>query len=141
MCSLLLHTNLDDEQRGYAEIAKASGEALLNLVSDILDFSKIEAGKLELESVPFNLRELIENTVNILSDQAGKKRLELLEFVDPRIPSMIQGDPGRLQQVVVNFTTNAIKFTETGEVVLRAELVDATPNEVRVRFSVRDTGT
>ena len=140
MCSLLLHTNLDDEQRGYAEIAKASGEALLNLVSDILDFSKIEAGKLELESVPFNLRELIENTVNILSDQACKKRLELLEFVDPRIPSMIQGDPGRLQQVVVNFTTNAIKFTESGEVVLRAELVDATPNDVRVRFSVRDTG-
>jgi signal transduction histidine kinase len=141
MCSLLLHTNLDTEQRGYCEIAKASGEALLNLVSDILDFSKIEAGKLELESVPFSLGELIETTVNILSDQAGKKRLELLEFVDPRIPSIIQGDPGRLQQVVVNFTTNAIKFTETGEVVLRAELLDATPNDVRVRISVRDTGT
>ncbi|MEX2141459.1 MAG: response regulator [Pirellulales bacterium] len=140
MCTLLLHTNLDSEQRGYAEIAKASGEALLNLVSDILDFSKIEAGKLELESVPFNLRELIENTVNILGDQAGKKRLELLEFVDPRIPSTIQGDPGRLQQVMVNFTTNAIKFTETGEVVLRAELIEATVSEVRVRFSVRDTG-
>ncbi len=140
MCSLLLHTNLDNEQRGYAEIAKASGEALLNLVSDILDFSKIEAGKLELENVPFDLQELIENTVNILSDQACKKGLELLEFVDPRIPSTIQGDPSRLQQVVVNFTTNAIKFTETGEVVLRAELIDATAHDVRVRFSVRDTG-
>jgi signal transduction histidine kinase/ActR/RegA family two-component response regulator len=140
MCSLLLHSNLDNEQRGYAEIAKASGEALLNLVSDILDFSKIEAGKLELETVPFDLHELIENTVNILSDQASKKNLELLEFVDPRIPSTILGDPSRLQQVVVNFTTNAIKFTESGEVVLRAELIDATGHDVRVRFSVRDTG-
>jgi signal transduction histidine kinase len=140
MCSLLLHSNLDNEQRGYAEIAKASGEALLNLVSDILDFSKIEAGKLELETVPFDLHELIENTVNILSDQASKKNLELLEFVDPRIPSTILGDPSRLQQVVVNFTTNALKFTDTGEVVLRAELIDATAHDVRVRFSVRDTG-
>ncbi len=140
MCALLLHTDLDAEQREYAEIAKASGEALLNLVSDILDFSKIEAGKLELETVPFRLRELIENTVNILGDQARRKRLELLEFVDPRIPAMVQGDPGRLQQLLVNFITNAIKFTDVGEVVVRCELLEAEPDEVAVRFSVRDTG-
>jgi signal transduction histidine kinase/CheY-like chemotaxis protein len=140
MCSLLLHSQLDTEQRNFAEIAKSSGESLLNLVSDILDFSKIEAGKLELESVPFSLRKLIENTVNILGDQARRKKLELLESVDPRIPATIQGDPSRIQQVLINFTTNAIKFTETGEVVLRAELIDATTDDVAVRFTVRDTG-
>jgi signal transduction histidine kinase len=140
MCSLLLHSTLDTEQRNFAEIAKSSGESLLNLVSDILDFSKIEAGKLELESVPFNLRELIENTVNMLSDQSRRKKLELLESVDPRIPATIQGDPSRVQQVLINFTTNAIKFTETGEVVLRAELVESSANDLGVRFTVRDTG-
>ncbi|HJS07760.1 MAG TPA: response regulator [Pirellulales bacterium] len=140
MCSLLLHSKLDTDQRSFAEIAKSSGESLLNLVSDILDFSKIEAGKLELESVPFNLRELFENTVNILGDQARRKKLELLESVDSRIPATIQGDPSRIQQVLINFTTNAIKFTETGEVVLRAELVEATAADLAVRFTVRDTG-
>jgi CheY-like chemotaxis protein len=140
MCSLLLHSKLDIEQRNFAEIARSSGESLLNLVSDILDFSKIEAGKLELESVPFNLRELIESTVNILGDQAGRKKLELLESVDSRIPPTIQGDPSRVQQVLINFTTNAIKFTDQGEVVLRAELVEATDHDVALRFTVRDTG-
>jgi signal transduction histidine kinase len=140
MCSLLLHSKLDTDQRNFAEIAKSSGESLLNLVSDILDFSKIEAGKLELESVPFNLRELFENTVNILGDQARRKKLELLESVDPRIPATIQGDPNRVQQVLINFTTNAIKFTEVGEVVLRAELTETTADDVAVRFTVRDTG-
>jgi signal transduction histidine kinase len=140
MCSLLLHSKLDTEQRNFAEIAKSSGESLLNLVSDILDFSKIEAGKLELESVPFNLRDLIENTVNILGHQARRKKLELLELVDPRIPATIQGDPSRIQQVLINFTTNAIKFTEAGEVVVRAELVEASADDVAVRFTVRDTG-
>jgi signal transduction histidine kinase len=140
MCALLLHTTLDPEQRNYAQIAKASGEALLNLVSDILDFSKIEAGKLELEQLPFNLRDLVENTVNIVGEQARRKRLELIELVDPKIPSTIVGDPARLQQVLVNFTTNAIKFTEAGEVVVRADLVEAGPDNLVLRLSVRDTG-
>jgi signal transduction histidine kinase len=140
MCALLLHTELDAEQRGYAEIAKSSGESLLNLVSDILDFSKIEAGKLELEIVTLNLHDLVKNTVMMLREQARAKRLELLEFVDSRIPLGIQGDPSRIQQVLINFTTNAIKFTEKGKVVVRADLLEATATDVLVKLSVRDTG-
>ena len=90
------HT-LDDEQRQLAEIAKSSGETLLNLISDILDFSKIEAGKLELEVVAFDLRKLIDNTVSILTDSSRRKQLELLSFVDPKVPKLLNGDPGRLQ--------------------------------------------
>jgi signal transduction histidine kinase len=140
MCCLLLDTNLDDEQRRYAQIAKSSGESLLNLVSDILDFSKIEAGKLELESVNFNPRELIDNTVNILGHQARRKQLELLSFADPRIPFLLQGDPARLQQILINFTSNSIKFTERGAVVLRADLLEQTESDILLRLSVRDTG-
>jgi signal transduction histidine kinase len=140
MCALLLHSDLDPEQRSYAEIAKSSGESLLDLVSDILDFSKIEAGKLELEIVTLNLHDLVKNTVAMLGEQARAKRLELLEYVDPRIPRGIQGDPSRIQQVLVNFTTNAIKFTEKGEVVIRAELLEMTPSGMVVKLSVRDTG-
>ncbi len=136
----MLHTELDAEQRSYAEIAKSSGEALLDLVSDIFDFSKIEAGKLELEIVTLNLHDLVENTVTMLGEQARAKRLELLEFVDPRIPVGIQGDPSRLQQVLINFATNAIKFTDAGEVVIRADLLETTTSGVHVRLSVRDTG-
>jgi CheY-like chemotaxis protein len=139
-CSLLLQSMLDEEQRQLAEIAKSSGETLLNLVSDILDFSKIEAGKLELETVGFDLRELIDNTVNILSHSARRKQLELLSVADLQIPAVLKGDPGRLQQVLINFTSNAIKFTEKGAVVLRAELRGKTDNDVLLRFSVKDSG-
>jgi signal transduction histidine kinase/two-component SAPR family response regulator len=139
-CSLLLQTTLDEEQRQLAEIAKSSGETLLNLVSDILDFSKIEAGKLELETVSFNLGKLIENTINILGEAARRKQLELLSFVEPHIPATLKGDPGRLQQVLINFTNNAIKFTEKGAVVLRVELKDRDVDGAVVRFSVKDTG-
>jgi len=139
-CSLLLQTALDEEQCQLAEISKSSGETLLNLISDILDFSKIEAGKLELEAIPFNLGKLIDNTVTIVGDAARRKHLELLSFSEPRIPPMLQGDPGRVQQVLVNFINNAIKFTEQGAVVLRAELRDETPSAVVVRFSVIDSG-
>jgi signal transduction histidine kinase/two-component SAPR family response regulator len=139
-CSLLLQTLLDGEQRQLAEIAKSSGESLLNLVSDILDFSKIEAGKLELETVNFDLRKLIDSSVTILSHPARRKELELLSIADERIPTVLQGDPGRLQQVLINFTNNAIKFTEKGAVVLRAELLEQGASDVLLRFSVKDSG-
>jgi signal transduction histidine kinase/ActR/RegA family two-component response regulator len=139
MCSLLLHTRLDTEQRSYAEIAKSSGESLLNLVSDILDFSKIEAGKLELEAVSIDVGDLIESTVNMLGDQARRQRLDLLAFIDPRIPTIV-GDPVRLQQVLVNFLSNAIKFTDTGAVIVRADPIEDLAADVRLRFSVRDRG-
>ena len=140
MSTLLLGTNLDAEQRQYAEIARSSGEALLALVNDILDFSKIEAGKLELEVIDFDLRQLLDNTVSILADQAGRKQLELVEYVDPGIPRHLQGDPSRLQQILMNLTNNAIKFTERGEIVVRAALVDDNPQQATIRISVRDTG-
>jgi signal transduction histidine kinase len=140
MCGLLLDTQLTAEQRQCAGIAKAWAESLLTLLSDILDYSKIEAGELKLETVNFNPRELIENTVNILGHQAQRTKLELLSFVDPRIPSLLKGDPARLQQVLINFTSNAIRFTEKGEVVLRADLIDQSDNDALLRFSVRDTG-
>jgi signal transduction histidine kinase/ActR/RegA family two-component response regulator len=140
MTSLLLQTSLDEEQQRYAEIAKSSGEALLNLVSDILDFSKIEAGKLDLELVPFNINNIVDTILDILGEQARRKGLEMLEYVDPKIPRSLIGDPGRLQQVLVNFTSNAIKFTAQGEVVLRADLVADNDKQVVVEFHVCDTG-
>ncbi len=139
-CSLLLDSTLDEEQRQLAEIAKTSGETLLTLISDILDFSKIEAGKLELEVVAFDLRKLIDNTINIISDPARRKQLELLSFVDPQIPMLLKGDPGRLQQVLLNFANNAIKFTEQGAVVLRVEMRELTKSHVSLRFLVIDSG-
>ena len=140
MSTLLLGTDLDREQRQYAEIARSSGEALLTLVNDILDFSKIEAGKLELEKINFDPRLLIDNTLSILAEPAGRKHLELLEYVDTRIPAQIQGDPSRLQQILINLTNNAIKFTEKGEISVRGELLEETDQEVTIRFAVRDTG-
>jgi two-component system, sensor histidine kinase and response regulator len=140
MTALLLRTRLDSEQRRFAEVAKSSGELLLDLVSDVLDFSKIEAGKLELESVSFDVRNVVNNTLNILADPARNKHLQLLAFVDPRVPRAVYGDPARIQQVLMNFTNNAIKFTEQGEVVIRVDVTVDTESEVEVRLSVRDTG-
>lgn len=140
MTSLLLMTSLQEEQHRYAAIAKSSGEALLSLVSDILDFSKIEAGKLELEHVPINLRELADKTITILAEQARRKNVQLMEVVDARVPEKIIGDPARLQQILINFTTNAIKFTDEGDVVLRISVVANKQSSVVLRMSVSDTG-
>lgn len=140
MSGLLLQTNLNEEQRRFAEIARSSGEALLNLVSDILDFSKIEAGRLELEAVPFEIGTLTDNILDILGEQAHRKGLELLGYVDPQIAPCLVGDPGRLQQILINFTSNAIKFTHQGEVIVRADLHSESATHAVVEFSVRDTG-
>jgi signal transduction histidine kinase len=139
-CCLLLDTSLDEEQRQLAEIAKSSGETLLGLVSDILDFSKIEAGKLELETVSFDIRKLLADTIGILSQAAKRKGLELRSVIDQRIPRLLAGDSGRLKQVVLNFMNNAIKFTERGFVEVRAEQIDATDNHVLLRLAVKDSG-
>ena len=140
MCNLLLMTPLDSEQRRYAGIARSSGEALLSLVSDILDFSKIEAGKLELEQLTLRPRDLVDRTISILADQASKKRLQLMDIVDADVPNTIVGDPSRLQQILINFTSNAIRFTEQGEVVVRISLVENRQATVVLRLSVTDTG-
>ena len=140
MTDLLLRTQLDPQQRRYAQVARASGQALLSLINDILDISKIEAGKLELESTVFDLYELTHGTVEMLMHSAREKGLELQCVIDRRIAPHVCGDPVRLQQILINLTSNAVKFTLRGEVELRAAWVSETDAEVNIRFSVRDTG-
>src|SRR5690606_12832999 len=137
---LLLTTDLDREQREFAETIRESGRALLALINDVLDFSKIEAGRLELERVDLNLRELIDDAVRLLSVQARSKALELRVSVDPELPVRVRGDPGRLRQVLLNLGGNALKFTERGEVCIEAHQISTDVESVVVRFDVRDTG-
>ncbi|WMW25482.1 response regulator [Methanolobus sediminis] len=140
MTGLLLDTDLSDEQRHYAETVKLSGESLLQLINDILDFSKIEAGKLELETVDFNLHEMLDDFASMLSIKAHEKELEFICAPEHDVPAYVQGDPGRLQQVLTNLTGNAIKFTHKGEVVVQVILESETDTEAFLRFSVCDTG-
>ena len=140
MTDLALETELTRDQREYLETVKLSADSLLIVINDILDFSKIEAGRLDLEVNDFNLRDCLETTLKTLSVRADEKSLELLCEVDAQVPEVVRGDFNRLRQVVVNLVGNAIKFTETGEVVLRVQ-VEAEDGEDRVlRFVVADTG-
>lgn len=140
MTGLLLETDLSPEQREYAEVIRNCSEALLSLINDILDFSKIEAGKLELEVLDFDLRLALEEAVDVLAVKAAEKGLEFVCVVDPAVPSLLRGDPGRLRQVVLNLTGNAIKFTAEGEVIIRVDLEKEEPGRVTLRFQVSDTG-
>lgn len=140
MTGLLLDTDLNEEQKRFAEIVRSSGEALLGLINDILDFSKIEAGKLELETLNFDLGSLLDDFAITLAMRAHEKGLELLYHADPEVPTLLQGDPGRLRQILLNLTNNAIKFTSSGEVDVRATLVSLEGDQATIRFSVRDTG-
>ena len=141
MTDLALDTALNSEQRDYLNTVKTSSEALLTVINDILDFSKIEAGKLAIEAIPFNLPELLFETLRTLSLRAAEKGLELVCDIDEALPETLLGDPGRLRQILLNLLGNAIKFTAHGEVVLKARLLPAA-GEGRCRFevSVRDTG-
>src|SRR5262249_15369925 len=121
MTELALHTKLLPEQREYLNIVLQSAEALLRLLNDILDFSKVEAGKLELETIPFNLRDSVADTVHTLSVHAAQKGLELAYHIPADVPDRLMGDPGRLAQILINLVGNAIKFTEMGEVVVTVE--------------------
>jgi PAS domain S-box-containing protein len=148
MTSLLLDTTLTPEQCEYAETIRASSEALLTIINDILDFSKIEAGKMELENQPFDLRECIEGTLDLVAAQAREKRLELACLIAPEVPAALMGDVTRLRQILLNLLSNALKFTERGEVVVsvdvEAEAEGAERGEGvhvhRFHFQVRDTG-
>ena len=140
MNGLLLGTNLDPEQRHYAEIVESSAKSLLTLIDDILDYSKAEAGKLEIETIDFNLRVLMDDFAEIMAERVGEKQLEFICAVAPDVSALLQGDPGRLRQVLLNLVSNAMKFTHQGEVVVRVSLISQTDAEVFLRFSVRDTG-
>ena len=140
MTGLLLETDLSREQRQFVDMLRASGEALLTLINDILDFSKIEAGKLELETIDFDVHTVVEEVVSLLAEKAHGKKLELACLVHHDVPAALRGDPGRLRQILLNLVGNAIKFTETGEVVVRARLDEAPDGAVVVRFEVTDTG-
>jgi two-component system sensor histidine kinase/response regulator len=140
MTDLVLDTELTAEQREYLRTVKSSADALLIVINDILDFSRMEAGKVELDPIDFNPRDAIGDTANTVALKAHQKGLELIVDVDAAVPRMIRGDPGRLRQILVNLLGNAIKFTQLGEVVLRVRMAAATPHEVVLHFSVRDTG-
>ncbi|NES67716.1 MAG: response regulator, partial [Okeania sp. SIO2D1] len=137
---LALQTDLDNQQVDYIQKIERSGKSLLRLINDILDFSKIEAGKLALEKIDFDIDTVLQNVSNIVSLRAEKKGLEFSITIDPEVPNFLRGDPLRLEQILLNLTGNAIKFTEVGEVIIRIILQERCKDRIKVGFSVRDTG-
>ncbi|WP_321491988.1 response regulator [uncultured Desulfobacter sp.] len=140
MTGLLLDTDLTEEQHLFTSTVKASAEALLTLINDILDFSKIEAGKLDMESLDFDLPSFLDDFSRMMALKAHEKDLELICAASPDVPGLLQGDPGRLRQILTNLTGNAIKFTTAGEVVIKAQVKHETQEDVLIYFSVKDTG-
>jgi signal transduction histidine kinase/DNA-binding response OmpR family regulator/HPt (histidine-containing phosphotransfer) domain-containing protein len=144
MTGLLLDTEMTLEQRDYAETVRASGESLLQIINDILDFSKNESGKMELETIDFQPRMVIEGVLDLLAERAHAKGLELISVIDAGLPVILRGDPGRLRQVLLNLGGNAIKFTESGEVVVSVarDTSGLVPDAdgLMLRFAVNDTG-
>lgn len=140
MTRLLLETPLSEEQQGFVKAVLDSGQALLTIINDILDLSRMEAGRLELDSIDFDLRNLLERVVAIVEPRARDKGLKLQLVVDPDVPTLLRGDPGRIRQIFLNLLGNAVKFTTAGEVGLTVGLRADGPREVRLGASVRDTG-
>jgi PAS domain S-box-containing protein len=140
MTELLLGTDLTPEQQEYAAMLRRSGDGLLALINDILDFSKIEAGKLELEPATFDLTPLVDEVLEVLAAPAQARGLELLAFIEDDVPETLRGDPYRLRQILLNLVGNAVKFTERGEVVVRAQRGAELADGVQVRFDVVDSG-
>ncbi len=140
MAGLLLDTDLNVEQREFAETVRSSGEILLTLINDILDFSKIEAGKLDLEYIDFDLRTAVEDVLDLLAEKAQARGVELIGITYADVPLTLQGDPGRIRQVLTNLVGNALKFTEHGEVSVQVTNQEESESEVVVRVEVNDTG-
>jgi PAS domain S-box-containing protein len=145
MTGLLLDTQLQPEQRNYAEVIRSSGDALLGVINEILDFSKIEAGRLDLEQRPFDLRQCVESALELVAGSAGEKGLDMAYMIDPRAPATIVGDITRVRQILLNLLNNAVKFTEEGEVVLKVDVTRLDSSEgdagrYEVHFAIRDTG-
>ena len=142
MTELVLDTDLSHEQREYIELVQFSADALLNVVNDILDFSKIESGKMEIEKLAFSLKDLLRNTLRTVAIKAHKKNLEIILNIDANIPTQLLGDPGRLRQIIVNLVSNAIKFTENGEIEVSVMRIGQVRDDSQIDlcFRVRDTG-
>lgn len=140
MTELLLDTELDEEQQEYGEQVRFSADVLLSLINNILDFSKIEAGKLHLESIDFDLYKIIEEAVDIVTLEAHKKELELAIYIDPRTPHMLQGDPVRLRQILVNLVKNAVKFTARGSILVSVKALKEDRHLTTLKFIIFDTG-
>ncbi|MCL4180512.1 MAG: PAS domain S-box protein, partial [Verrucomicrobia bacterium] len=140
MTGLLLDTRLSDEQRDFADTIRTSADGLLTIINDILDFSKIEAGKLTVESIPFDLLETVENTVELFAERAEAQGLELALRTDLDMPRFLEGDPGRIRQILTNLLGNAIKFTEKGSVSVHVAPLPSPPDHPQVRVTVTDTG-
>lgn len=141
MTDLLLDTSLNEEQLEFATIIKTSSHLLLTIINDILDFSKIEAGQLQMESIEFSLQHVLESSADMMATRAYEKSLSLMTFIDPDIPKLLIGDPIRIRQILLNFFSNAIKFTTHGAVILRATVVDRTEDGVAwIHAEVSDSG-
>ncbi len=140
MNSMLLETELDPKQRKLTEMVKKSADSLLRIVNDILDFSKIEAGKLDLEFVPFEPRDIISEVVQVISFNSKAKGVKIDYTIDENVPETLVGDPTRVKQLLLNFGSNAVKFTEEGSVSIDADLIEQNENECIVKFHVKDTG-
>ncbi len=140
MTGLILETELTQVQQEYAETIRTSADSLMSLVNDILDFSKIEAGQLDLEVLDFDLRTAVEDVIDMLAVRAHSEGLELGCLIDSNVPALVRGDPGRLRQILINLTGNAVKFTEEGEVFIRVSLEEETDTHIQARFTVNDTG-
>ena len=140
MTDLLFDTQLDEEQLQFANIIKSSSNVLLTIINDILDFSKIEAGQLTIESTEFSLQHALEGCADVVATKAYEKSLSLMTFIDPILPEKVIGDPTRLRQVLLNFLSNALKFTAKGSVHLNAKLVNKTADTVKIRIEINDSG-
>lgn len=140
MSDLLLRTRLTDEQREFSTVINHSADVLLGIVNDILDYSKIESGRLDLEIIDFDLVEMVEGAAELVSERARSKQLSLATYIDPSLPRLVRGDSGRIRQVIINFLANSIKFTDRGEIIIRAVRKSEEAGEVGIRFTVSDTG-
>jgi len=138
MAALLSNTKLTAEQEEYAETIKICGDALLTVINDVLDFSKIESGSMELEEKDFDLRDCVEAVLDIFADKASQ--IDLVYQIDHSLPSQIKGDPFRLKQVLINLVSNAMKFTNKGEVFIKVQMAEQQDENLKIRFSIRDTG-
>jgi PAS domain S-box-containing protein len=137
---LALQTDMDEKQRNYLAHIQTSGEALLSIINDILDFSKIEAGKFTIESIDFDLDDVLHSLANLVAFRAQEKGLELVFNTAPDVPRLLVGDPSRLRQIILNLVGNSIKFTDAGEVIVRVNVLRKTASRAVLEFSVRDTG-